>query len=305
VDRYSDSKDVVDGDMKSLRRKMSNKYDEIIRNFIKFSKTCVEFRSAAIIGSRARKETPADEFSDLDITILSNDPEKHIYSTNWLDEIGEVNITFVENLPFGNDKERRVMFSDALDVDFAIVQASQAKVMFSSPEIINVFRKGFKILFDKDDLFSHLNLSCRGDEQTKKQQPSESDVQNTIQDFWYHCIWSLKKIQRGEIWTAKMCVDCYMKSLMLRMIEWDHQLDQKEPKDIWHNGRFFEDYVDQDIQEELKGCFSHYEKADIILALQNSMNLFSHLSKEVTKTLSIQYPQKAEDFVRVYQRLLG
>src|SRR6056297_1240216 len=284
---------------------MTTKYEAIIQNFLHYSKTCEHFRAAAIIGSRASAEKTADDFSDLDILILSNEPDKHIDNTNWLSEIGEVHITFVETLPLGNSKERRVMFSDALDVDFAIVAASQAEAMFSSPEIISVFRKGFKILFDKDDLFSYLELSSGEDGQQKKELPAIKDVENATQDFWYHCIWSMKKIQRGEIWTAKMCVDGYMKSLMLRMIEWDHQLDQKEPKDIWHNGRFFEDYVDQDIQEELKGCFSHYEKADIILALQNSMNLFSHLSKEVTKTLSIQYLQKAEDFVRVYQRLLG
>src|SRR6056297_352562 len=287
--------------MKSLRRKMSNKYDEIIRNFIKFSKTCVEFRSAAIIGSRARKETPADEFSDLDITILSNDPEKHIYSTNWLDEIGKVHITFVEILPLGNSKERRVMFSDALDVDFAIVAASQAEAMFSSPEIISVFRKGFKILFDKDDLFSYLELSSGEDGQQKKELPAIKDVENATQDFWYHCIWSMKKIQRGELWTAKMCVDGYMKSLMLKMIEWDYQLNQKEPKEIWHDGRFFEKWVDQNIQAEMKVCFSHYVREDIIRALKCSMDLFSALSKKVTENLNIEYPQKAEDFVRTYQ----
>ena len=280
---------------------MTAKYDAIIQNFISYLKTCEDFRAAAIIGSRARVETPADEFSDLDILILSNDPDKHIDNTEWLSEIGEVYITFVETLPLGNGKERRVMFSGALDVDFAIVKASQAEVMFSNPEIISVFRNGFKILFDKDDLFSHLDLTRGRDEQTKKKLPSEYDIENTIQDFWYHCIWSMKKIQRGEYWTAKMCVDGYMKSLMLKMIEWDYQLNQKEPKEIWHDGRFFEHWVVQDIQEQMKGCFSHYEREDILRALKCSMDLFSRLSKKVTKNLNIEYPQKAEDFVRTYQ----
>ncbi|MFW6262729.1 MAG: aminoglycoside 6-adenylyltransferase [Thermotogota bacterium] len=280
---------------------MTTKYDAIIQNFVRYTTTCEDLRAAVIIGSRARRETPADEFSDLDILILSNDPDKHIENTNWLSEIGEVHITFVEPLPLGNGKERRVMFSDALDVDFAIVPASQAEVMFFSPEIISVFRKGFKMLFDKDDLFSHLDLSSDEEAQTKKNLPSETDVQNTIQDFWYHCIWSMKKIQRGELWTAKMCVDGYMKWLMLKMIEWDYQLNQTKPEELWHNGRFFEKWVDQAIQNEMKGCFSHYERDDIIRALKCSMELFSRLSKKVTQKLDIQYPQKAEDFVREYQ----
>src|SRR6056297_98372 len=135
------------------------KFDAIVQKFIRYSTTCENFRAAAIIGSRARTEKPADEFSDLDILILSNEPEKHIDNTDWLSEIGEVHITFVETLPLGNGKERRVMFANALDVDFAIVPASQSEAMFSSPDIISVFKKGYKILFDKDDLFSHLDIS--------------------------------------------------------------------------------------------------------------------------------------------------
>lgn len=277
------------------------KYNAIIQNFLRYSKTCEEFRAAAIIGSRARTETPADEFSDLDITILSNNPDKHIDNTDWLAEIGEVHITFVESLPLGNGKERRVMFSNALDVDFAIVTASQAEAMFSSPDIISVFKKGFKILFDKDDLFSYLDFSSSEGEKLKKKLPSVKEVENTLQDFWYHCIWSMKKIQRGEIWTAKMCVDGYIKSLMLRMIEWDHQLNQTEIKEIWHSGRFFEGWVDQEIQEEMKSCFAHYDQQDIIQALKSSMDLFSALSKKVAEKLDIHYPQKAENFVREYQ----
>jgi len=279
---------------------MTTKYDVIIQNFLRFSQACEDFRAAAIIGSRARTEKSADEFSDLDMLVLSNDPEKHIDNNDWVSEIGEVHITFVETLPLGNGKERRVMFSGALDVDFAIVPASEAKAMFASPEIISVFRKGFKILFDKDDLFSYLDFSGTN-EKPKKMLPAVKDVKNVIQDFWYHCIWSMKKIQRGEYWTAKMCVDGYMKSLMLKMIEWDYQLNQTEPKEIWHDGRFFEKWVDQAIQAEMKVCFSHYVREDIIRALKCSMDLFCALSKKVTEKLNIQYPQKAEEFVREYK----
>lgn len=286
-----------------LRWNMSNKYDGIIQNFVRYSKTCEVFRAAAIIGSRARTEKKADEFSDLDILILSEEPERHIYSTHWLSEIGDVHITFTETLPLGTGKERRVMFSGALDVDFAILPASRAEVIFSNPEIMGVLKKGVKILFDKDDLFSQLNLPSGEFENLRTKEPSAKDVENTIQDFWYHCIWSMKKVQRGEYWVAKMCVDGYMKSLMMRMIEWDYQLKQTEPREIWYNGRFFEIWVDNDIQDEMKGCFSHYDQTDIVLALKNSMNLFSRLSKRATKRVKMQYPQKAEDFVRNYLSL--
>ncbi len=42
-----------------------------------------------VIGSRARKETPADEWSDLDIVFAADDPALYIDYSEWLGEIGD------------------------------------------------------------------------------------------------------------------------------------------------------------------------------------------------------------------------
>jgi len=277
--------------------KMTNKYEEIIQKFIWFSNACPEMRAAAIIGSRARTNQPADELSDLDIVVFSTDPEKYLNDTQWLDEIGNYAITFLERLPVGNGKERRVMFQDALDVDFAILPANQATEMFKSSEVQAVFKKGMKVIFDKDGLFSNLVINPSSSVSETTSLPSKNVVQNTLQDFWYHCIWSMKKILRGEYWTAKMCVDQHMKNLTLKLIEWHYLVNQNESIEIWHNGRFFERWVDQDIQDEMKDCFAHYDQDDLVRALKNNMRLFSRLSKNVTKILTIPYPEESERFV--------
>lgn len=48
---------------------------------------------------------------------------------------------------------------------------------------------------------------------------SMDEFYNMVNDFLYHIIWASKKIQRGELWTAKMCIDAYLKRYLLRVME--------------------------------------------------------------------------------------
>lgn len=76
-------------------------------------------RAAFVIGSRARADHPADEWSDLDIVILADDPTPYVESAGWLQHIGVPWLTFVERTPDGKGYERRVLFEGGLDVGFA------------------------------------------------------------------------------------------------------------------------------------------------------------------------------------------
>lgn len=52
--------------------------------------------------------------------------------------------------------------------------------------------------------------------------PSQNDYSNSVQNFWFHAIRAQKKLLRGEIWTAKGCIDGYMKTLLRQM--WEYQM---------------------------------------------------------------------------------
>jgi aminoglycoside 6-adenylyltransferase len=37
-------------------------------------------------------------------------------------------------------------------------------------------------------------------------------------DFWYHPLWTAKKLRRGEVWIAKQSCDCHLKALTVRLL---------------------------------------------------------------------------------------
>lgn len=52
-------------------------YEQMIERFVGRAQSERDIRAAIVIGSRARIDHPADEWSDLDIVILSTNPTRY------------------------------------------------------------------------------------------------------------------------------------------------------------------------------------------------------------------------------------
>jgi aminoglycoside 6-adenylyltransferase len=83
-----------------------------------------------------------------------------------------------------------------------------------------------------------------------------------VSDFWYHALWTARKLRRGEVFTAKACCDGRMKWILIRMLEW-HAGD----RDTWHDGRFLEEWADPRAITELCDAYARYDAADVERAL--------------------------------------
>lgn len=269
-----------------------NTYESLLKKFIEWSKKVNDIRAAVVVGSRARSKVPADEWSDLDLVIFSTKPDYYISSTEWLQNIGQYWMTFVENTAVGESKERRVLFEGGLDVDFSVFSVNDLEKLFEMPEVQMVFERGMKIVLDKDNLFIDFTL-------TKKEieiniLPEENDFVNLINDFWYHAVLSVKKLLRGELWTAKMIIDNYMKWKLLKLVEWHTIVTNGMECDTWHDGRFFDSWADPRIIDQIRICFAHYNKEDIKKALIETMNLFRWIAIETSEMLEYKYSYKAD-----------
>jgi aminoglycoside 6-adenylyltransferase len=60
-------------------------YERIIGPFLIWAKTQQDLRAAIILGSRATVDPPADAFSDLDLTLITTDPDRYLRDAGWLE----------------------------------------------------------------------------------------------------------------------------------------------------------------------------------------------------------------------------
>lgn len=217
---------------------MINEFQTIIDNLVRWGESCNNLRAAVIIGSQARQNRHADRYSDLDIILVADEADYFLSSDDWLKNIGSFYVSFVENAIYGA-KERRILFDGALDVDFLILPYNIINSIGREAAVI--LGRGYRILIDKIGLSNILTPLVS----TKKpyRPLTEYDFINLVNDFWYHSVWTAKKLKRGELWTAKFCVDSYMKRKLLSIIEHHAHVTHGLEHDTWHSGRFIEEWA--------------------------------------------------------------
>lgn len=255
-------------------------------------------RAALIVGSQARTHEPADEWSDLDVVIFHNNPEQLIGSTDWIGHFGEIVLTTVEPTAVLGSRERRVLYSDGKDVDFAVFPSVALGLMTQSPEGLAILRRGYEVLLDKDGQLTKPVALLENLARDQPQLPSEERFQAAVADFWYHVQWAAKKLCRGEVWIAKMVCDGYLKQLLVQTIRWQTVVRQGSSTDVWHDGRFVDRWAEPEVRARLPETFARYDAKDLSRALDATGRLFSDLAREVARERKWVYPEKAELCVR-------
>ena len=93
----------------------ADRYEDIRKKIVEYAESHDEIRAVIAIGSSTRSETPADEYSDLDLIIITKDPNPW-FSGEISPLFGNVRISFIEPT-LGGGRERRNIYDPDRDVD--------------------------------------------------------------------------------------------------------------------------------------------------------------------------------------------
>jgi aminoglycoside 6-adenylyltransferase len=254
-----------------------------------------------VVGSRARTDHPADEWADLDLVIVTTNPEYYLTTTDWIDILDKPLLTFIEPTATGDEKERRVLFEGMLDVDFAIFPLEKAIKLLQAADnqegliqLSNALGRGIRILLDKDLALTKLQTVVRSAERHAPKEPTEREFLEIVNDFLYHSVFTAKHLRRGELWWTVMCLDCRLQDLMKTMIEWHTLAMHNWRRDVWFRGRFLEEWAEPEVKNDLRKGFAHYDKEDVKQALRASMVLFSRIANETAHGLGYRYPKEVD-----------
>lgn len=228
-----------------------------------------DVRAVFLVGSQARVDTPADDFSDVDLGLFVDDPERYLRDDAWVRSFGEPLLTLLEPTAVGGFEERRVLFRDGLEVDFSILPAAVAKA--PPPEAEAVLGRGFRVVYDDVGLAA---LEPAGTPPVSP--PTQASLEQLSNDFWYHVLWGAKKLRRGEALLANQVCNCYLTALVVELARW-----RAFDRDTWHRYRFFERWAGDEVAEALALTFARYEAADIARALRAKAELFGELEDDV------------------------
>jgi aminoglycoside 6-adenylyltransferase len=161
-------------------------------------------------------------------------------------------------------------------------------------QLATAFGRGMPVLLDKDKMLTDLQKLIPPPTKTSPQMPTQDEFLEVVNDFLHHTIWTAKHLLRGELWWADTCCNCRLSQLMLTMMEWHAKAKHGWKYDTWFRGRFLEQWTDQQVLEELKSTFTHYDKQDTGKALMAALGLFCRMATEVAEKLSCHYPEEED-----------
>jgi len=243
-----------------------------------------DVRAAVIVGSQARAEVPADTWSDLDIILFVDEPERVAADASWVKEFGAPVLTFMEATAFGERTERRVLYEGGEDVDFPLLEASAWRTLAELPEARILLSRGHRVLHDELGMEAVLaDVSPPAVDPP----PDAAALTELASDFWYHALWTAKKLRRGEVFVAIECLDAYLKARLVTLMGW-HARAIDPSVDTWHGGRFVERWADPGALSALESAYARYDLRDVARALWATIDLFQGLEEETARRLGLE-----------------
>jgi len=242
-----------------------------------------DIKALLLVGSQARDNASADRWSDLDLIFLVDDPAHYTEDAGWLREFGTPVVTFLEATLDGH-WERRVLYETGEDVDFVLFPVSIEQSLEGSEGAADLLARGYRVLIDRVGVEERLARIAAKD--TVASSPTQRELVELTSDFWYHALWTAKKLRRGEVFTAIDCLDGYMKARLVTLMAW-HALAIDPSVDTWHAGRFLERWADPGALAQLEKAYAHYDLRDVARALWETIDLFQGVEEETTARLDL------------------
>ncbi len=274
-------------------------YAQLEQRFAEWTSGQPEIRAVIVVGSRARSDHPADQWSDLDLVVFAVDTASYLRDPAWLNAFGKVTAAVSES--FGQkDREWIALYADGnkldvafLSIDLAMTPTLQA--MLDTFPYPNVLQRGVRALIDKTGPPVDLRLP----KISTPQLPSQAEFTTLINRMWLDAVKAAKFIRRHDLWRAKQLCDGEMKQHVLTMLEW-HAAAQPDKHDIWYDGRFLAEWADRKALAELQATFAAYDIADLTRALPATLDLFRRLAKELAAQLNVTYSVAIDHIIDQY-----
>lgn len=249
-------------------------YAELENQLTAWAATQPAIRAVVVVGSRARLAQPADQWSDLDLMLFTNDAEHYVKATDWMSIFGMVWACVFQRTRAG-DPEWLVLYAGGLKVDFffAPITGELTDLLFNG-RYATVAQRGVRVLLDKDSLKPFVMPPFSP---TKQEKPTTEEFTAVCQKFHLYAYRTATILKRGDLWRAHSFINQEMRPALLTMLAWQAQATHGLDFDTWYDGRFLEKWSDPRAIEALPTTFATYDFAALREAILALLDLFGWL----------------------------
>jgi len=261
-------------------------------------------RAVLLTSTRAIPGGPVDALSDYDVILVLEDIHPFLTDRSWLNDFGEVLISYWDpiypNGDYGIDQCGNVtQYASGLKIDFSLWPVSLLEEIIAAPSLPPELQAGYRVLLDKDKLTQRL-LPPSGKGYVPVQ-PTNDAFQLLINDFLSDAPYVAKCLWRNELLPAKWCLDYDMKHIYLRrVLEWRVEMDHGWQLPVGNLGKGLKKHLPVHIWARLEKTYVGSDIAANWQALEDTIQLFRYVAREVGEHLGYPYPEELHARVKAY-----
>ena len=280
--------------------------DDTINKIINWAMACEPIRAVLLTSTRAIPGSQVDALSDYDVILVLEDIKPFITDRSWLNDFGELLISYWD--PIYPNRDHGIyqcgnvtQYASGLKIDFSLWPVSLLKEMIIAPSLPAELQAGYRVLLDKDQLTQRmLPPSGKG---YVPVQPTNEAFQLLINDFLSDAPFVAKCLWRDELMPARWCLDCDMKHIYLRQVlEWRVEMDHGWQLPVGNLGKGLKKHLPDHLWSALEKTFTGSEITSNWQALEDTMELFRQVAREVGEHLGYPYPEESHARVMEYIR---
>lgn len=278
-------------------------YERLQSELVTWTEHIAEIRAILIVGSQARQVKPADDYSDLDISlyVVEGFEQKSEVYLQWIRDFAPVWMMLDEH--HDETKSWLILYQGGIKVDFSVTPISVLQPLIEDQYLWDDQQRGYKILLDKDGIAAQLPPPSPHDPPPYTP-PTQTQFIERVEGYFYGAVYLAKQIKRGNLWKAKWA-DLIQQTMLLEMLEWHSHATHEQPVDTYYRGDFMRDWVSEITWRELHQVFAHFDTLDSRKALIASLRLFTRLTEETAAKLGYDYPRTMVEEVTDYILGLG
>jgi len=254
-------------------------------------------RAVTLGGSRANKNVPEDKFQDYDICYFVTDMDSFLQDDKWLDIFGkriimqkpEAMSLFPPEL--GGWFTYLMLFEDGNRIDLMLIPVHDSERYLHRDKLV-------KRLLDKDNLFPDVPVFT--DKHYHINRPSSEFYRDCCNEFWWVSTYVAKGLWRKEILYANAHIEQYVRSCLLRMLEWKVGIQSGFSLSSGKSYKYLPKYLDSREQEILMSTYKNDTYENSWQSLFAMAGLFTDTSKFVADKLGYDYPHEESQKVLAY-----
>ncbi|MBK8020609.1 MAG: aminoglycoside 6-adenylyltransferase [Chloroflexi bacterium] len=265
-------------------------FADLTRRLLEWAETQPEIRLVMVVGSQARQVQPADEYSDLDLSLYITDGAScqtlNAYLA-WMRDFAPVWMILEDH--HDETKSWLILYRGGLKVDFSVTPVGALQSLIAEQRLWDDQQRGYTILVDRDGMGPRLPRPTPF-EPPSYTPPRREQFVHRVETFFYGAVYVARQIRRGNLWKVKWA-DQIQQSMLLEMLEWHAHATNSNPVDTYNRGDFMRDWVSATTWQELHAVSAHFDVEDSSRALLASIRLFTRLTVETAAALGYDCPR--------------